>query len=128
MRLLLDTHSFLWFTENNPKLSSLALSYLQDTNNQIFLSFASVWELAIKISTGRFVLNLPFETFFSQQLQVNRIALLEPTISHAAVVALLPYHHRDPFDRMIISQAVVEQIPILSAGTAFDAYGVTRLW
>lgn len=128
MRLLLDTHSFLWFISGNPQISSSARTLIEDVSNQPFLSVASLWEMAIKMSLGRLSFEQPFETLIPQQLSLNGIALLGITISHTAVVARLPFHHRDPFDRLLVAQAMVEQMPIVSGDTAFDAYTVTRLW
>lgn len=84
--------------------------------------------MAIKISLGRLQLAQPFETFIPQQISVNRVGVLNITISHTAKVATLPFHHRDPFDRLLIAQALVEQMPIVSRDPEFDAYGITRLW
>lgn len=128
MRLLLDTHSFLWFINESPQISTSARTLIEDASNQPFLSVASLWEMAIKVSIGKLSLGQPFETLIPQQLSINGIALLRITISHTAVVARLPFHHRDPFDRLLIAQAMVEQMPIVSGDTAFDAYTITRLW
>jgi PIN domain nuclease of toxin-antitoxin system len=128
MRLLLDTHSFLWFISGNPQISSSARMLIEDVSNQPFLSVASLWEMAIKMSLGKLSLGQPFETLIPQQLSLNGIALLGITISHTAVVARLPFHHRDPFDRLLVAQALTEQMSIVSGDTAFDAYAVTRLW
>jgi len=128
MRLLLDTHSFLWFINGSPQISTSARTLIEDASNQPFLSVASLWEMAIKVSIGKLSLGQPFETLIPQQLSLNGIALLGITISHTAVVTKLPFHHRDPFDQLLIAQAMVEQIPIVSGDTAFDMYTVTRLW
>ncbi len=128
MKLLLDTHSFLWFIGGDARLSPTARRLIEDVTNDVFLSVASLWEMAIKISLGRLQLAEPFETFIPQQLSLNRIGLLGITISHTAKVATLPFHHRDPFDRLLAAQAQVEQMPLASSDPAFDAYGITRLW
>lgn len=128
MRLLLDTHSFLWFIGGDDRLSLTARALIEDTTNDVFLSIASLWEMAIKISLGRLQLSLPFETFIPQQLSLNRIGMLGITISHTAQVAILPFHHRDPFDWLLIAQALVEQMPIVGRDPEFDAYGITRMW
>jgi PIN domain nuclease of toxin-antitoxin system len=126
--LLLDTHTFLWSILNDPRLSGTAANLILDPNNQLFLSAASYWELAIKISIGKYQLPGPFAADLEQQIAENDITVLPILIAHAEVVTTLPYHHRDPFDRMLIAQAIVERMPILSADPAFDAYAVTRLW
>ena len=128
MKLLLDTHSFLWFIGGGSKLSTNARMLIEDVSNQSVLSIASLWEMAIKISTGKLILDQPFETLIPQQMSRNGIELLEISFPHTVVVATLPFHHRDPFDRLLIAQAIVEQIPIVSCDTAFDRYTITRLW
>jgi PIN domain nuclease of toxin-antitoxin system len=128
MRLLLDTHSFLWFIDNNPKLSAHAKTLIEDGTNEVSLSVASLWEIGIKLSLGKLTLSLPFDTFMSQQLEQNNIELLDLKISHVAAITNLPFHHRDPFDRLIIAQAMVEQIPVVGLDLAFDSYPVVRLW
>ncbi|GET37854.1 type II toxin-antitoxin system VapC family toxin [Microseira wollei] len=128
MRLLLDTHTFIWFVTDNPKLSETARGLINDGNNEIWLSTASIWEMAIKQSTGKLSFGLPFRVFIEQQVSLNRSDILNINLDHIEVIVTLPFHHRDPFDRLIIAQAMVEQIPILSADSVFDAYGIQRLW
>ena len=128
MNLLLDTHTFLWFIDDNPKLSSTARVLIGDENNRVYLSVASLWEMEIKISLGKLHLARPFDSLLPQQLALNHIDLLDIAIEHAAVVATLPFHHRDPFDRLLIAQAKSEAIPIVGSDAAFDAYPITRLW
>lgn len=128
MRLLLDTHAFLWFIGGDERLTPSARILIEDISNELYLSVASLWEMAIKISLGRLQLRQPFETFIPHQLSLNRIGLLGITISHTAKVATLPFHHRDPFDRLLVAQAQVEQMPLVSSDAAFDTYGITRLW
>ena len=128
MRLLLDTHSFLWFVTNDPQLSGNALALVAEPTNEILLSPASYWEIAIKISLGKYPLTAPFETFFQEGIEGSGMAILPIDVRHAAVLSSLPMHHKDPFDRMIIAQAIAEQIAIVSADSAFDAYEAQRLW
>jgi PIN domain nuclease of toxin-antitoxin system len=127
-RALLDTHSFLWYVTADPKLSATAERLISTGSNEVFLSVASVWEIAIKVSIGRLPIPEPLETFIPEQLGHNRIRLLPIEPKHAFEVARLPLHHRDPFDRLLISQARVEGLPIVSADSAFDSYPVERLW
>ncbi|HEX9991233.1 MAG TPA: type II toxin-antitoxin system VapC family toxin [Chloroflexia bacterium] len=127
MRLLLDTHAFLWFVGKKTNLDSKSLEHINDPNNDIFLSIASVWEIAIKVRLGKLQVPQPFEPFITNQLRRNRINSLDITIAHTALIASMPLHHRDPFDRLLIAQAIIEQMPIISADEAFDAYGITRL-
>ena len=128
MKLLLDTHSFLWFIGGSSRLSRNARMLIEDVSNQSVLSLASIWEIAIKVSIGKLSLGQTFETFIPQQMSLNGIGLLEISFPHTAVVATLPFHHRDPFDRLLIAQAIVEQIPIVSCDTALGRYAITRLW
>ena len=128
MRPLLDTHSFLWFISGSSKLSQTARTLIEEPSNQPFLSIASLWEMAIKLSLGKLSLGEPFEVLIPEQMKANGINLLGIEIEHTALVATLPFHHRDPFDRLLVAQAVVERMPIVSADAAFDAYGVERLW
>jgi len=128
VRLLLDTHTFLWFVTNDPQLSENALDAVAEPTNEVLLSPASYWEIAIKVSLGKYPLTVPFETFFQEGIEGSEMAILPIEVRHAAVLSSLPMHHKDPFDRMMISQAIVEQIPIVSADSALDAYGVQRWW
>lgn len=128
MRLLLDTHTFIWFVIDSPRLSTIVRALIENENNEKLLSTASVWEMAIKHSSGKLSFSLPFRVFIEQQLGLNSIELLNINLDHVDVVATLPFHHRDPFDRLLVAQAMVEQIPILSADSAFDAYPINRLW
>lgn len=93
----------------------------------MWLSVASLWEMAIKISPGRLAFDQPFEDFIAQQLEMNSVDLLNITVAHAAQVARLPFHHRDPFDRLLVAQASIERLVLVSADTIFDAYNVQRL-
>ncbi|MEG4289371.1 type II toxin-antitoxin system VapC family toxin [Microcoleus sp. C2C3] len=122
MRLLLDTHTFIWYVTDNPRLSAHVKLLIENENNEKLVSIASIWEMAIKHSIGRLNFSLPFMEFVGQQLTVSNIGLLEINLQHIEVVASLPLHHRDPFDRLIIAQSMAEQIPILSVDAIFDAY------
>ncbi len=124
MRLLLDTHTFIWYVTDNPRLSAHVKLLIEDENNEKLVSIASIWEMAIKHSIGRLNFSLPFMEFVGQQLTVSNIGLLEINLQHIEVVASLPLHHRDPFDRLIIAQSMAEQIPILSVDAIFDAYAI----
>jgi PIN domain nuclease of toxin-antitoxin system len=128
MRLLVDTHTFLWFAENDLRLSGTARSLIEDGANEVFLSLGSVWEMAIKVSQGKLQLGLPMLTLVQREIALDGIVLLPITLDHLAAVSGLPMHHRDPFDRMLIAQAQVEQMTIVSVDAALDAYGITRLW
>jgi PIN domain nuclease of toxin-antitoxin system len=128
MRALIDTHVFLWFITSDPRLSPSARQIISAGSNEVLLSVASVWEVAIKASTGRLPLPAPVDQLVPQQLRINRIGLLPIEPRHVYEVVGLPFHHRDPFDRLLIAQAISEGVPLVSADTAFDAYPVQRLW
>jgi PIN domain nuclease of toxin-antitoxin system len=128
MKLLLDTHAFLWFVTNDARLSETALEMIGEGTNEVLVSPASFWEIAIKVSLGKYPLTVPFETFFREGIDGNDMAILPIDVRHAAVLSSLPMHHKDPFDRMIVSQGIAEQIPIVSADAALDSYSVQRLW
>ncbi|MHC5724714.1 MAG: type II toxin-antitoxin system VapC family toxin [Nostoc sp.] len=128
MILLLNTHTFIWYVTDNSRLSNQVLELINDQNNEILLSIASLWEIAIKQNLGKLRFNQPFEIFITQQLNLNDFRLLDIKISHVTIVATLPLHHRDPFDRILIAQSIVENTPILSADQIFDAYLIRRIW
>lgn len=128
MNLLLDTHAFLWFIAGNSSLSRKARAAIEDENNRILLSVASLWEIAIKISLNKIKLSEAFELLIPDQLTVNGIELPDISVEHVALVATMPFHHRDPFDRLIAAQARVEDLTLISTDEVFDNYEVIRLW
>ena len=128
MRLLLDTHAFLWFVLDDPRLSATATALIVDSNNDVEISPASYWEMAIKISLGKYSLPEPYEVFMEREIAANQFRILHIEPRHTALLTTLPFHHRDPFDRLLVAQAIVEQIPIVSSDSTFDADGVRRLW
>lgn len=128
MRLLLDTHAFLWFIIGSSNLSASARALIEDEANEGFLSVASLRGMAIKTSLGKLTPSAPFDALIPQQLDLNGIGLLDIRVGHATVVSALPFHHRDPFDRLLSAQAIAEGMPVISADAAFDAYPVKRLW
>jgi len=128
MNLLLDTQALLWFVLDDPRLSGRARESIVATDGLIFVSPASFWEIAIKVSLGKYALPAPFAAFWDDQLLTNDFTLLPISMSHTARVVDLPFHHRDPFDRLIIAQSLVEGTPIASSDEMFDRYGVTRVW
>lgn len=128
MRVLLDTHTFLWAVNDSPQLSDRARTIVEDPNNKLRLSIASLWEIAIKLSTGKLKLALPFLELATQKTVQHGVMLLPITPAHLDLVTTLPFHHRDPFDRLIAAQCLAEGVPVLSRDDAFDGYGVARLW
>jgi PIN domain nuclease of toxin-antitoxin system len=128
MKLLLDTHTLLWFIAGSASLSAYARSLIEDAANEKFVSIVSIWETAIKVSIGKMSLSAPFDVLFPHQLQTNGFGLLSVKVEHTSVVTTLPFHHRDPFDRLLIAQAIEEKMTLVSVDAVFDDYGVTRLW
>jgi PIN domain nuclease of toxin-antitoxin system len=128
MNLLLDSHAFLWFCQGDPLLSSTATNLIQDPANRKLLSIASCWEVAIKAGLGKLTLGEPSASYFTNALARTGFELLPISLSHATATEQLPLHHRDPFDRLLIAQVLVENISIISVDAIFDRYGISRLW
>ncbi len=128
MKLLLDTHTFLWFIEGDLNLSKTARSLIEDEGNQRFLSIASLWEMAIKVSVNKLTLQTAFTSLVMQQVYGNAIEVLEIRPEHLDVLANMPFHHKDPFDRLIIAQGIAESIAVISKDREFGKYPVTLLW
>jgi PIN domain nuclease of toxin-antitoxin system len=128
LRLLLDTHALIWAMDDTTQLSGPATTALQDPANDLLLSAATVWELAIKIGQGKLTLSLPYRQWMDKAIADLGLGILPITVEYAERQAGLPPYHKDPFDRLIIAQALVEGVPVVCADSAFDAYGITRLW
>jgi len=129
MSYLLDTSAFLWFVTGDRKLSRLASRILENSSDDFYLSMASLWELAIKANLGRGLeLPSPFAEFVEVELQAERIQILDIQLAHVKRVADLPLIHRDPFDRLLIAQSLVENLPMITNDSVFDAYQVQRVW
>lgn len=128
MNLLLDTHTLLWFLRDDPNLSGAAKAMIVDTANHKFVSVASCWEIAIKATRNRLGLTEPSGTLLARELPKNGFDLLPIDLRHATHVESLPEHHKDPFDRLLAAQSLLEGIPLVSIDARLDAYGVARLW
>jgi PIN domain nuclease of toxin-antitoxin system len=128
VKLLLDTHTLLWLVENDPQLSQTALDVLVDPGNELLLSPATYWELAIKISIRKYRLADPLADYIAEAVRLYGFSILPIDVKHAEAIVNLPHHHKDPFDRMLIAQSIVEDIPLVSSDAAFDAYPINRLW
>ena len=128
MRVLLDTHTLLWYLLQDPRLSRTAENLISDPATDVEVSPASYWEIAIKISLGKYSLPQPYQQFIETQLAANDFRVLHIEPKHTAHLVIMPLHHRDPFDRLLIAQSLGENLPIISADIQFDAYGVQRLW
>jgi PIN domain nuclease of toxin-antitoxin system len=124
--VLLDTHTFLWWVTDSPRLSRRARRVIGES--PCLLSVASCWEMAIKAGLGRLDTPRPLQRFLQQQIEVNGFELLPIALEHAAAVRELPFHHRDPFDRLIAAQAREEEMALVTVDTVFTKYGVKRIW
>lgn len=128
MNLLLDTQAFLWFIDGNKSLSATAQTLISSPVHQKTVSIVSAWEVTIKVGKGKLSLTAPVELLFPAHLQKNGFQLLNIEWAHLAALRTLPLHHSDPFDRLLIAQAVAESAAVVGSDPAFDAYGITRLW
>ena len=130
MKYLIDTHIFIWFVENLPNLSQSLKNTIEDKNSEIFISIASLWEISIKMSIGKLRLNRKYEKILDV-LKDNSIEILPITFAHTLENSKLPFYHRDPFDRIIVAQAIVENLDFISADAVFDDYlagkSITRI-
>ena len=128
MRVLLDTHSFLWLVTNDDRLSELARSVFLNPESALLVSAVTGFEISVKFSLGKLKLSEPPREFVQNRLHKNALTALPVTLAHTHRLASLPFHHKDPFDRLLVSQALEEDVPILSADVVLSNYGVERLW
>ena len=128
MRLLPDTHALLWFCEGNPALSATARAAMEDSTNERYVSHATPWEVAIKVSLGRLDLHVGFDALFPGVLKANGFEFLPSAPEHYRALIPLTRHHGDPFDRLMIAQAQVEGLTIIMCDAQFPAYRVPLLW
>ncbi|MFP4540460.1 MAG: type II toxin-antitoxin system VapC family toxin [Opitutales bacterium] len=128
MRLLLDTHAVLWFLRGDARLSAVARAAIESAESECLLSRASLWEISIKQSLGKLKLAEPFEERLSSALLRNRIGDLPLERAHLFAVARLPFHHRDPFDRLLVAVARIESLPLVSRDPCFERYGIEIVW
>jgi PIN domain nuclease of toxin-antitoxin system len=128
VRILLDTHAFLWWIDEDRRLSARACELMEDGRNDLLFSVASGWEIAIKLGLGRIELPSPVDRFLSEQVTRNHMRVLPIELSHALRTADLPPLHRDPFDRLLVAQAQIEHLPILTADRQIAQYEVDAIW
>ena len=131
MKLLLDTHTLLWHANGDAKMSATATALLTDPANELYLSMASVWELAIKVGIGKLPLTVPLATYLVSAISGYGLVVLPITFDDCIAYERLTFpdpKHRDPFDRMIILHAQRNGLSVVGADTAFDSYRVSRLW
>jgi PIN domain nuclease of toxin-antitoxin system len=128
MNLLLDSNILIWFTLTPDRLSAKVTQLIADKNNNLFISIASIWEIQIKLRLQKLTLDLPLSTLVKDLQQNSDIQILDITLAHIYALENLPNEHRDPFDRIMIAQAMVEKMPFLSADKVFDLYLIERVW
>jgi len=128
MKILVDTHAFLWLITGNERLSKTAKEIFLDPENSLFISAASLWEICIKMNQGKLSLKSGWLEIIRDEMKVNAIQWLPVEMAQCAQHANLPFHHRDPFDRMLIAQAMVEDIQLLSSDSRLSDYEIARIW
>lgn len=128
MKLLLDTQCWLWWFAQPERLNQEAIAHIANENNELWLSVASVWEIGIKVTIGKLPLADPLDSYISSRMAQLGAQSLEITASHALQAAALPLHHRDPFDRMLIAQAQMEKMTLMSADSTFNKYDISLIW
>jgi PIN domain nuclease of toxin-antitoxin system len=128
MRVLVDTHVFLWWVEGDRALPAKARAALADQENECLISLVSAWELAIKAGLGKLKLALPVKRYVVEHVAANGFRMLDIQMAHVGRVETLDPHHGDPFDRLLIAQALEEKLPVVTADPVFRRYGVKRIW
>ena len=128
MRLLLDSHTLIWAVDDPAKLSTVAVAALQDPANELSLSAATVWEISIKVGLGKLTLNTTYRDWMNAAIAALGLNIVPITVDFADAQSQLPHYHRDPFDRLLAAQSLAGKIPLISADSLFDRYGVTRIW
>ena len=128
MKLLVDTHALIWYVDQDHLLSPAAHAAITDPSNDLLLSSGSIWEIAIKVGLKKLTLSLPYRAWIEKAIADLGLSILPITVEYADAQAVLPNHHRDPFDRLLVAQAQIEGVPVVSADAALDPYGITRLW
>jgi PIN domain nuclease of toxin-antitoxin system len=128
MRVLIDSHALIWYVDQDQLLSHASHAVISDTANDLLLSAGSIWEIGIKIGLGKLVLTQPFGLWMNQAISDLHATVLPVTVDYIDVQSNLGKHHGDPFDRLLVAQAIVEQVSIISADANLDVYGITRIW
>ena len=128
MRVLIDSHVLIWYVDQDNLLSPASHAAISDPTNDLLLSAGSIWEIGIKVGLGKLVLTQPFKPWMNQAISDLDVTVLPLSVEYVDVQSNLPRHHGDPFDRLIVAQAIIEQVPIISADANLDAYGITRVW
>jgi PIN domain nuclease of toxin-antitoxin system len=127
MRVLIDTHALLWYLQGDANLSNLALTTIEDNDNDVFVSIVSLWEISIKLGLGKLELQRPFENL-EADLQRLDIKILPIAFAELDIYRSLPLHHRDPFDRILIAQSLGNSLTIITRDPLFEAYSIRVMW
>lgn len=128
MRVLIDSHALIWYVDQDNLLSLASHAAISDPANDLLLSAGSIWEIGIKVGLSKIVLTQPFSPWMNQAISDLQVTVLPLSVEYVDVQSNLPKHHGDPFDRLIVAQAIVERVSIISADANLDAYGITRIW
>jgi PIN domain nuclease of toxin-antitoxin system len=128
MRVLIDSHVLIWYVDQDNLLSPASHAAISDPTNDLLLSAGSIWEIGIKVGLGKIILTQPFKPWINQAISDLDVTVLPLSVEYVDVQSNLPRHHGDPFDRLIVAQAIVEQVSIISADANLDAYGIIRIW
>jgi PIN domain nuclease of toxin-antitoxin system len=128
VRVLIDSHCVIWAVDDPSRLSAAAVNALQDSANELLLSAATIWEIAIKAGLGRLSLSMPYRQWMERAIADLGLTVVPISVDYADAQAQLPWHHRDPFDRLLAAQAQVENVSLVSGDAMFDRYGVERIW
>ncbi len=128
MKYVLDTQALLWFVNGDSSLPKKMSEQFITNENQIFISYVSIWEIGIKNAIGKLHLSKNLQYFIDSEIKDYKFHLLDIQLSHIIQAVSLPLHHRDPFDRLLIAQSIIENIPVISSDTMFDQYGINRIW
>ena len=125
---ILDSHTLIWAMDDPPKLSQRAAALIRDPSTLLDLTPATYWEMAVKVALKKLPLSMPYRLWMDAAIATLDLRILPITLDHSGRVTVLPFHHKDPFDRMLAAQSLTSGVPLLSADMAFDAYGVNRVW
>lgn len=128
MKYLVDTHAFLWFVFDDPRISNRASSMIEDPGNELWISLASIWEISIKHSLGKLRFDKPLQAFISEHILETNLRVLSIDLSHLLRVNQLAWHHRDPFDRVLVAQCKSEGLQMISQDSVFASYGLDVAW
>lgn len=128
MKYLLDTHTILWYATNDRRLPVKQYETIESSQNQIFISHVSIWEIGIKSAIGKLKIENTVESFVREKIEPYNFFFLSIELHHILKATSLPQHHHDPFDRLLIAQSIIENIPVISSDTTFDQYGINRVW